>query len=227
LQAWFEELNNAHFKKKTPDASVCQKYQDALRGWLPLLVSGLRPATQCIELLEKPRMDSLKDAELSKFLRREPPILKGQTSLFGEGSSKKDKEPKIKASGQMISGTWTIQQGNQLYAYWSSTGAGITQLEEGSLIDALLRFGEAPYLGGMSGSGCGLCSIEIWYQTPSEHGRWLTIAPNGVQNLSDRATESHERYKELLALYRQYFDEVKSGETVESKELKDLLLGGK
>ncbi|MFQ3637881.1 MAG: hypothetical protein SNJ57_18815 [Cyanobacteriota bacterium] len=212
---WETDRKNAHFEKRQPDEALKRQWEEAIAEWLPLLQGKLKLATQYLEYREKPRHPSLKDGNLTKYLRgADTPKLKG------------DKEEAKKATGQMISGTWTLHPGAQLYSQWASLGSGITDLEEGALVDALLKFGERPYLGGQSGSGCGLCSMEIWYETPDSHGHWLTIAPDGVQNLSDRAADTHTRYRELLGAYRQYFEEVKAGQTVESQELRNLLLGG-
>lgn len=222
--AWEVDRKQAHFAKRPPEPSLYQHWQATLNEWLPLLQGELKLATQYLQLREKPRHDSTKDPELGKFLRPAPaPALKAGAKKGKDGEDEAAK-PK-KASGQMISGTWTLQPGAQLYAPWASLGAGITQLEEGALIDALLKFGERPYLGGMPGSGCGLCSVEIWYETPAKADHWLTLTPNGVQNLSDRAADAHSRYRELLTAYHAYFAEVKAGISVESQELRSLLLG--
>lgn len=215
--AWETERRNAYFEKRQPNLALQQQFQSTLTEWLPLLQGKLKLATQYLEYREKPRHPSTKDGNLAKYL-------KGAESLKLKGD-KGDKEDAKKATGQMISGTWTLHPGAQLYSQWASLGAGITDLEEGALVDALLRFGERPYLGGQSGSGCGLCSLEIWYETPDQHGPWLTIAPGGTQSLSDRAQDCHARYRELLAAYQAYLAEVSSNETLESQELRSLLGG--
>ena len=107
----------------------------------------------------------------------------------------------------MIMGNWLLQTGATLYSYWS---ANVTRIEEGFIADALLKFAESPYLGGQSGTGCGLCSMQFWFETADgDRGEFMTITPH-AQKLSDRASESHARYKEYLEDYKGFLADSKS-----------------
>lgn len=201
--------------------SAAQKSLDDLRQeWLPYLQQELRSATEWMTLRTKVRASSVKSPELGQHLLPEAPKVEGK-------SKKNDKTDKpAKGTGQMIASSWVVQAGAQFYSHWCATGKGITDLEEGALIDALLKFSETPYLGGQSATGCGLCSLDFWFQSGEESGKWLAIAPGNVQQLSDRAAECHQRYRDVLDVYREYLNELKAGQSVESVELRQMLLGG-
>lgn len=206
---------------KENEIAALRKLQLATAQWLPYLQQELRSATEWMTLRSKVRAASVKSPELARHLLPEQPKVTGKK---GKESEKSDKP--AKNTGQMIASSWVVQATARLYSRWCATGQGITDLEEGALVDALLKFSEKPYLGGQASNGCGLCALDFWFQSDKESGKWLTIAPGNVQQLSDRAQECHDRYRAVLGTYREYLDELKAGESGESNELRQMLLGG-
>jgi len=200
------------------DTNVSQYDLKALLDeWLPFLGEKLRYYSDWLTYSQKTRRDSLHDPNFANHLigaTPEPQKMISQGDLFGivsEPETKKGKSEKAKPekekSQQMIMGNWLLQTGATLYSYWS---ANVTRIEEGFIADALLKFAESPYLGGQSGTGCGLCSMQFWFETAEgDRGEFMTITPH-AQKLSDRATESHARYKEYLEDYKGFLADSKS-----------------
>jgi len=203
------------------DTNVSQYDLKALLDeWLPFLGEKLRYYSDWLTYSQKTRRDSLHDPNLANHLigaTPEPQKMISQGDLFGivsEPETKKGKSEKAKPekekSQQMIMGNWLLQTGATLYSYWS---ANVTRIEEGFIADALLKFAESPYLGGQSGTGCGLCSMQFWFEAgegeAKERGEFMTITPH-AQKLSDRASESHARYKEYLEDYKGFLADSKS-----------------
>jgi hypothetical protein len=187
-----------------------------LAEWMPFLGERLRYYSDWLTYSQKTRRDSLHDPNFAKHLigaTPEPQKMISQGDLFGIVSeeTKKGKgdkaKPEREKSQQMIMGNWLLQTGATLYSYWS---ANVTRIEEGFIADALLKFAESPYLGGQSGTGCGLCSMQFWFETAEgDRGEFMTITPH-AQKLSDRASESHARYKEYLEDYKGFLADSKS-----------------
>jgi hypothetical protein len=203
------------------DTKVSQYDLKALLDeWMPFLGEKLRYYSDWLTYSQKTRRDSLHDPNFAKHLigaTPEPQRMLSQGDLFGivsEPETKKGKSDKAKPekekSQQMIMGNWLLQTGATLYSYWS---ANVTRIEEGFIADALLKFAESPYLGGQSGTGCGLCSMQFWFEAgegeAKERGEFMTITPH-AQKLSDRASESHARYKEYLEDYKGFLADSKS-----------------
>jgi hypothetical protein len=188
-----------------------------LDEWLPFLGERLRYYSDWLTYSQKTRRDSLHDPNFANHLigaTPEPQKMISQGDLFGivsEPETKKGKSEKAKPekekSQQMIMGNWLLQTGATLYSYWS---ANVTRIEEGFIADALLKFAESPYLGGQSGTGCGLCSMQFWFETAEgDRGEFMTITPH-AQKLSDRASESHARYKKYIEDYKGFLADSKS-----------------
>jgi hypothetical protein len=203
------------------DTKVSQYDLKALLAeWMPFLGEKLRYYSDWLTYSQKTRRDSLHDPNFAKHLigaTPEPQKMISQGDLFGivsEPETKKGKgdkaKPEKEKSQQMIMGNWLLQTGATLYSYWS---ANVTRIEEGFIADALLKFAESPYLGGQSGTGCGLCSMQFWFEAgegeAKERGEFMTITPH-AQKLSDRASESHARYKEYLEDYKGFLADSKS-----------------
>jgi hypothetical protein len=194
------------------DTKVSQYDLKALLDeWLPFLGEKLRYYSDWLTYNQKTRRDSLHDPNFAKHLIGANPQPKiGQCDLFviADESPKADKKkPEKEKSQQMIMGNWLLQTGATLYSYWS---ANVTRIEEGFIADALLKFAESPYLGGQSGTGCGLCSMQFWFETAGgDRGEFMTITPH-AQKLSDRASKSHARYKEYLEDYKGFLADSKS-----------------
>lgn len=179
-----------------------------LDEWMPYLGEKLRYYSDWLTYSQKTRRDSLHDPNFAKHLIGATPQAQiAQGSLFDDAPKADKKKPEKEKSQQMIMGNWLLQTGATLYSFWS---ANITRIEEGFLADALLKFAESPYLGGQSGTGCGLCSMQFWFETPDgDRGEFMTITPH-AQKLSDRASESHARYKQYLEEYKGFLADSKS-----------------
>lgn len=177
-----------------------KEYEEKLQYWLPFLLDKLRANTEWFAYNQKTRRDSLHQSDLHKHLA----LPTEQKNLLEGEAKKKDK------SQQMIMGDWLIQQGAQLYSRWD---AYLTDIEEGFLADALLRFNQSPYLGGKSGTGCGLVSLQFWYESGEDKGEWMQLS-SSAEVLRDRALEQHSRYKEYLAQYREYLSEASEGDEI-------------
>ena len=215
----FIDLRYAHHSGKA-DKTAVNKAWATLKATeaehLPIVRHHCKPGTEYWEYRESVRVPSYKQTELSRHLTGKAPTL-----LKGEATDKPKKEKK-EAGRQMISGAWTVARGAQLYSFWCARGQGITELEEGALVNTLLEFSKQPYLGGKANAGCGLVSATIRYQADGESGNYLTISEN-AQVLSDRATECHNRYQEMVQVYQEHVAELKSGETGESRDALNLL----
>ena len=184
-----------------------------LDEWMPFLGEKLRYYSDWLTYSQKTRRDSLHDPNYAKHLigaTPEPQKVLTQGDLFGivsEPETKKGKaKPEKEKSQQMIMGNWLLQTGATLYSFWS---ANVTRIEEGFIADALLKFAESPYLGGQSGTGCGLCSMQFWFECDEGRGEFMQITPH-AQKLSDRAAESHARYKQYLEEYKGFLADSKS-----------------
>ena len=182
-----------------------------LDEWMPYLGEKLRYYSDWLTYSQKTRRDSLHDPNFAKHLIGANPQPKiGQGDLFVVADESPKKKPEKEKSQQMIMGNWLLQTGATLYSFWS---ANITQIEEGFIADALLKFAESPYLGGQSGTGCGLCSMQFWFEEgigkDAKRGEFMTITPH-AQKLSDRAAESHARYKQYLEEYKGFLADAKS-----------------
>jgi len=160
---------------------------------LRVLEEVLPRATEWLTWQHKIRQDSLKDPNLARHLS-DVPLLDGTT------------DTKAAKSQQMLMGNWFVQAGATLYSYWS---ADITRVEEGFIAAALAKFSTAPYLGGQIGAGCGLCTMDIWYQSENDRGAFMQISPS-AQMFSDRAQESYTKYRDYLQEYRQFLADAKS-----------------
>jgi CRISPR type IV-associated protein Csf2 len=97
----------------------------------------------------------------------------------------------------------------------------LSQLELGAFVSALAEFSKAPFLGGKSGTGHGLCEIEYEYtdqNTGKSGGKFLKVNENCLW-LSKPAEEAKAEYDDfLLKVYNQYLED-------KTPELKKLLAG--
>ncbi len=98
----------------------------------------------------------------------------------------------------------------------------MTEMELGAFVSALAEFSKAPYIGGKSGTGHGLCDIEYTWRTAGTNGnpeKFMAISTDTLW-LSEPAEKAKQSYDQfLLTLYNQFLEE--SG-----GELKQLLAGG-
>lgn len=190
-------------KRKERNQQLGSDYRVLLREWQPFLEEKLRTYTQWLTWNQKVRMDSLKSTDLQRHLTGHESD-KQLNLLVGT----KEKTKKNDTKQQMIVGDWLIQQGATLYSRWS---ANVTNVEEGFIADALLKFAENPYLGGKSGTGCGLVSVDIYSSVKGESEHWLHISPSS-QIIGDRAQSQHQRYLSYLEDYKGYLADLKNSE---------------
>jgi hypothetical protein len=185
-------------------------YSESINYHLPYLEKNLRSYTEWLTWNQKTRRDSLQDPQLQSHLVGTKPI-EGSIQLSLLGEDKKEEKAKEKPkTQQMIMGDWLLQKGAILYSRWD---AEITSIEEGFLVDALLAFNRSPYLGGKCATGCGLVSLEFWYESEKEKSEWLRLAPS-LQVESDRAKENHARYLEYLSAYQDFLASAKESNEV-------------
>lgn len=192
-------------KRKERSQSLESDYRALLREWQPFLEEKLRPYTQWLTWNQKVRMDSLKSTDLQRHL-----IGHESDKQLNLLSGTKEKTKKNDTKQQMIMGDWLIQQGATLYSRWS---ASVTNVEEGFIADALLKFAENPYLGGKSGTGCGLVSVDIYSTVKNESEHWLHLSPNS-HVAGDRASSNHQRYLNYLEDYKKYLTDLTEGKEV-------------
>lgn len=197
-------------------------YQAAQREWLPYLQEEMKSYVDLITFEQKIRFDSVNDPELARHL-----ITADQPALDGKpGKPIKKKKGEKKDSAQMISGSWLIQRGAQLYSKVRSRHP-ITNIEEGALIDAWLEWSRSPYLGGMGSSGCGRASLQVYYQTEDGNADLYLDISSGTQKLSDRAETAVNKYHEFLKGARDNFSRYQEfiGGAKGSDELRQLVGG--
>lgn len=190
-----------------PSDAAIHTYNQAKLEHLPYLRKILRSWTEYLTIDQTTRRDSTADPSLKAFIAPSP----AQMSLLNGDARKPEKEKK---SDQMIVNDRLIMSDSKLYSRWD---LHTTEVETGWIVDTLMRFAEAPYLGGKSNRGNGLCSMEFWYQSGDKRGRFLSLS-SGQQSLSDRASEAHQAYRSYVAAYQQFLSEAKS-----SQELRGML----
>lgn len=203
-----EDVQRAHDHLKTVE-----------RQHLPIVCHYAKPASEHWEYRESVRIPSVKQPELRRHLAGAAPVLAGDSADAGE------KKPKKEAGRQMISGAWVIQRGATLYARWATRGQGVTELEEGSLVNTLLEFAKKPYIGGKGNSGCGLVSLNVRIDAGQGIQDYLTLSES-AQVVSDRAADCHRRYLEMVQVYADHVAELKAGTTADAQGAIELLTGG-
>jgi hypothetical protein len=194
-----EEARVNQFLQGTQNNIDDSEYQEKLKYWLPFLQEKLRPYSHWLTYNQKTRRDSHHDPNLVKYLLPAP-VKVGQQSLFGDVTDSKPEKEEKQKSNQMIMGSWLIQAGAKLYSRWN---AFVTDVEEGYIADALLKWSSSPYVGGQANTGCGQVAVNIYYSSEGQSGNWMFVN-NGTQALGERAAEKHERYNDYLAEYEQY-----------------------
>lgn len=187
IQAWLTNQDT------TPDTGT--DYIDLLKEYLPFLESTMRTYPQWLTWNQRVRMDSLKSPELQSLIAQEPS--RGQLNLLTP--EKPEKPDKTDIKQQMIMGDWLLQAGAKLYSRWV---ANITSIEMGFVADALLEFAKSPYLGGKSGTGCGLVAVDI-YASNTKNSPWLSISPT-AQIVSDGAQSHLNHYYQYIQEYQEF-----------------------
>lgn len=171
------------------------------------------------------RRDDSKQENLRKYIAdADGPLLPSarqqQAQLLGEVEEPKKKREKDGPATQMRYTVELLAAGAILYQriYLQD----MTDLELGAFVSALDEFQKAPYLGGKSGTGHGLCEIEYEWSCPGDKGElrgvFLRVAENTLW-LSRPAEEAKQEYDDYLKrVYDGYLEE-------KTPELKALLAG--
>lgn len=174
------------------------------------------------------RRDDSKQENLRKYIAEaveaDSKLLGGreqQAQLLGDGGSAEPKKKKEK-EGPATQMRYTVEllaAGSILYQriYLQD----MTDLELGAFVSALDEFQKAPYIGGKSGTGHGLCEIEYEWSVPGDkepRGVFLRVSENTL-HLSRPAEEAKDAYDDYLKqVYDGYLEE-------KTPELKQLLTG--
>lgn len=175
------------------------------------------------------RMDDAKNDNRRQYLADavDPALPAGaeQQALSGEvdvetGEVKPKKKKEKEAPQQMRYTVEMLAAGAILYQRIDLVD--MNDLELGAFVSALAEFSKAPYIGGKSGTGHGLCDIEYTYRPSGTDGdpeKFMAISTDSLW-LSEPAEKAKQNYDQfLLTLYNQYLEE-------SSSELKQLLSGG-
>ncbi len=145
-----------------------------------------------------------------------------QPELLTDGQGQPEKKKKKEKDGPATQMRYTVEllaAGAAMYQriYLQD----MTELELGAFVSALDEFSKAPFLGGKSGTGHGLCEIEYEYFYPGDReprGKFIKVSENRLW-LSRPAQEAKEVYDDfLLQVYNQYIEG-------RAPELKKLLAG--
>ena len=204
----------AHVQKRPADtAAIAASIEELLRDRGAYLRKELRPYRQwLVSVMEYPR-DSTQQPDLKKYMKAvDTPLLAGE----GKKQPKKTNADGSKDTRNVLE-DWLLCRGATLYSRWSFR---CTKLEEGAIADALLSFADRPYLGGKNRTGNGLVDMQVYWESPADEergGEWMSLT-GGAQQISDRAAESHARYREYLGDYRDYLQDAAA-----SSELRSLL----
>jgi len=167
------------------------------------------------------RRDDSKQENMRKYIA-DAELLAGpkqQGLLTGENEAPKKKKEKDAPATQMRYTVELLAAGAIMYQriYLQD----MSDLELGAFVSALHEFQKAPFLGGKSGTGHGLCEIEYEWSYPGDkepRGVFLRVAEN-VMYLSHPAEEAKQEYDDYLQkVYDGYLED-------KAPELKALLAG--
>lgn len=151
------------------------------------------------------RKDDAKDDNLAKFLQ----TAQERAAITGElfTAEEKPKKEKKDAPQQMRYTQELLAAGSRLYH--RITLKDFTELELGAFVSCLTQFAEAPYIGGQSRKGDGLCSLDYEMTIDGEKQDFVTVHPEKVL-LSPSAAEAKKNYDQFLQdMYDNYLIENK------------------
>jgi len=167
------------------------------------------PFRKCAQMYRFNRTDDEKNGNLRKYIA-EPKQITANEKLAIEGEAESVKEDKKKD-----------QQAQQMLYFVEGINAGtifiqhiylrdVTELELGAWVSGWAEFAKAPFLGGNTGKGFGLCAVEFRYQNagdPDWLGTFLSINPDGRLTLSAEAQEVKDKYDQhLLEIYDAFLE---------------------
>ena len=176
----------------------------------------LKSWTEFVTIDQVIRKDSLHEPNIRRFLSSADNNSSGQLSLLPQDKPEKES----KKSDQMISSDRLIMPGSKLYSRWD---LHCTDVEEGWVYNTLLKFSEAPYLGGKSNRGNGLVSLDVYYTCPDNDQSGLLCSLNSPtgdtavrQCLSSRFQEQVSRYNDYIAKYKTFLQSAKESSSIKS-----------
>lgn len=150
------------------------------------------------------RKDDAKDDNLTVFLQTD----KDRAMISGDIFANEPKREKKEAPQQMRYTQELLAAGSRLYH--RSTLKDFTELELGAFISCLTQFAEAPYIGGQSRKGDGLCSIDYDMTIDGKKESLIFITPE-TSVLSDTAAGAKASYdRHLQNIYDTYLTDNKT-----------------
>lgn len=119
-----------------------------------------------------------------------------------DDAGKTEKKEKDGPAQQMRVMVEALCAGSQLYHRIDLFD--MSDLELGAFISCLDYFSRKPYLGGKSGSGFGLCTVEYEFYEGGERKPFMAISENHVKRgeLAEAAKQTYDQF--LLNLYQQH-----------------------
>lgn len=191
---------------------------------IPIIKKTLKSWTEFVTIDQVIRKDSLHEPNIRQFLA---PVKNsgigqtGQMSLLPDDGKDDNKDESKKKSDQMISSDRLIMAGSKLYSRWD---LHCTDIEEGWIYHTLLKFSEAPYLGGKSNRGNGLVSLDVWYNSQSDNESGLLCSLNSPntgnandrQCLSSKFQEQVSRYNDYISKYKVFLQSAKESTNIKS-----------
>lgn len=150
------------------------------------------------------RKDDAKDDNLAAFLRSDQERVMISGNLFAGEQPKKEKK---EAPQQMRYTQELLAAGSRLYH--RLTFKDFTELELGAFVSCMTQFAEAPYIGGQSRKGDGLCSIDYNMTIDGKREHFMTVSSEAAL-LSEAAAEAKKGYDQFLQdMYDNYLIENK------------------
>jgi CRISPR type IV-associated protein Csf2 len=165
------------------------------------------------------RRDDSKQENMRKYIADLLPAAKRQQELL---TGDVDSEAPKKKDGPATQMRYTVELlAAGAIMYQRIYLQDMADLELGAFVSALHEFQKAPFLGGKSGTGHGLCEIEYEWSFPGDkepRGVFLKVSEN-MMWLSKPAEEAKQEYDDYLQrVYDGYLEE-------KAPELKQLLAG--
>jgi hypothetical protein len=165
------------------------------------------PETMLPEAKPEPAKVAAPKAEQASLFEDSPEpesITRGaaKTKAKMDDAGKADKKEKDGPAQQMRVMVEALCAGSQLYHRIDLFD--MSDLELGAFVSCLDYFSRKPYLGGKSGSGFGLCTVEYEFYENGGRKPFMQIAENHVKrgDLAEAAKQTYDQF--LLNLYQQH-----------------------
>ncbi|WP_206922900.1 RAMP superfamily CRISPR-associated protein [Alicyclobacillus suci] len=165
------------------------------------------------------RKDDAKDNNLSTYLQTDEDVRLleaeqsgGQLGLLDDPKPKtkaKSKSEKEDKPQQMRYTMECLSAGSRL---WQQTSVqALTELEMGALVSAIHEWASAPYIGGQTRIGFGLCAADItWKPFGGEEEVFVKVHPSCLE-LGETAKQSKAMYDDFLSQYTAYLNDNQEG----------------